>query len=56
MTGPLYRLGTFCVRHRFVVAPLGLVLAVEGEGHVAERDASAPKTGPTARTSAAGER
>lgn len=28
MTGPLYRLGTFCVRHRFVVAPLWLLLAV----------------------------
>lgn len=28
MTGPLYRLGTFCVRHRFVVAPLWLVLTV----------------------------
>lgn len=28
MTGPLYRLGSFCVRHRFVVAPLWLVLAV----------------------------
>jgi RND superfamily putative drug exporter len=28
MTGPLYRLGAFCVRHRFVIAPLWLVLAV----------------------------
>jgi putative drug exporter of the RND superfamily len=28
MTGPLYQLGRFCVRHRMIVAPIWIVLAI----------------------------